>query len=83
MISELEKRIDEVISMKETMIETEVTYTLEHGGKFFIIEHVPARVCRETGEQYFSPETVDHIQGLIKTKKKPDKVIETPVYEYV
>jgi len=68
--------------MKETMIETEVTYTLEHGGKFFIIEHVPARVCRETGEQYFSPETVDHIQGLIKTKKKPDKVVETPVYEY-
>ena len=68
--------------MKETMIETEVTYTLEHGGKFFIIEHVPVRVCRETGEQYFSPETVDHIQGLIKTKKKPDKVVKTPVYEY-
>ena len=68
--------------MKETMIETKVTYTLEHGGKFFIIKHVPARVCRETGEQYFSPETVDRIQGLIKTKKKPDKVIKTPVYEY-
>ncbi len=68
--------------MKETMIDTEVTYTLEQGGKFFIIEHVPARVCRETGEEYFSPETVDHIQSLIKTKKKPDKVIKTPVYEY-
>ena len=25
--------------MKETMIETEVTYTLEHGGKFYLIEH--------------------------------------------
>jgi YgiT-type zinc finger domain-containing protein len=68
--------------MKETMIETEVTYTLEHDGKFFLIEHVPARVCRETGEQYFSPETVHHIQRLIKTQKRPDKVIETPVYEY-
>lgn len=44
--------------MKETMIETEVTYTLEHHGKFFLIEHVPARLCWETGEQYFSPETV-------------------------
>lgn len=68
--------------MKETMIESEVTYTLEHGGKFYIIEHVPARVCRETGEQYFTPETVEHIQELIKSRKKPDKVIETPVYEY-
>ncbi len=36
--------------MKETMIETEVTCTLEHSGKFYLIEHVPACVCRETGE---------------------------------
>jgi len=68
--------------MKETMIETRVTYTLEHGGKFYLIKHVPARVCRETGEQYFTPETVEHIQAVIKTKKKPAKVIETPVFEY-
>ena len=69
--------------MKETMIETEVTYTLELDGRFYIIEHVPARVCRETGEQYFSPETVEHIQALIKGGKKPAKMIETPVYEFV
>jgi YgiT-type zinc finger domain-containing protein len=68
--------------MNETMIETEVTYTLEHGGKFYLIKHVPARVCRETGEQYFAPETVEHIQSLIKGKGAPAKVIETPVYEY-
>jgi hypothetical protein len=54
---------------------------LELGGKFYIIEHVPARVCQETGEQFFSPETVEHIQSLIKDGKKPVRVIETPVYE--
>ena len=64
------------------MIETEVTYTLELGGKFYIIEHVPARVCRETGEQFFSPETVERIQSLIKGGRKPARVVETPVYEY-
>ena len=68
--------------MKETMVETEVTYTLEYGGKFFLIEHVPARVCRETGEQYFAPETVEHIQSLVRGRKKPAKTIETPVFEY-
>jgi YgiT-type zinc finger domain-containing protein len=73
---------NEVRSMKETMIETEVTYTLEHGGKFYIVERVPARVCKETGEHFFSPETVDHLQTLIKGQKKPTRVIETPVYEY-
>ena len=68
--------------MKETMIETEVTYIVEQGGNFHIIEHVPARVCQETGEQFFSPETVEHIQALIKGGKKPARMIETPVYEY-
>jgi hypothetical protein len=43
---------------------------------------VPARVCRETGEQFFSPETVEHIQSLIKSRRKPAKTIETPVFEY-
>lgn len=68
--------------MKETMVNSKVTYTLEYGGKFYIINHVPARVCKETGEQYFSPETVEHIQSLIKGNKEPQKVIVTPVYEY-
>jgi YgiT-type zinc finger domain-containing protein len=68
--------------VKETMVETKVTYTLEYNGKFFLIEHVPARVCRETGEQYFAPETVEHIQAVLKGRKKPAKIIETPVYEY-
>ena len=69
--------------MKETMmIKKYVTYTLEFGGKFYIIEHVPARVCQETGEQFFSPETVERIQALIKGGKKPSRVIETPVFEY-
>ena len=68
--------------MKETMIDTKVTYTLEHGGKFFIIENVPARECRETGEHFFAPETVENIQSIIKNRKKPDRVIKTPVYNY-
>ena len=68
--------------MKETMIKAEVTYTLENGGDFYIIEHVPARVCEETGEQFFAPETVEHIQEIIKSKKEPDRVVETPVYKY-
>lgn len=68
--------------MKETSMDPKVTYTLEYEGKFYIVEHVPARVCKETGEQYFAPETVERIQALIKGKQKPDKVIETPVYEY-
>ena len=53
----------------ERMVETEVTYTLEVNGKCFIIQHVPARVCPETGEQYFSPETVEALQKKVWGKK--------------
>jgi hypothetical protein len=48
----------------------------------FLTQHVPARVCRKTGEQFFSPETVERIQDLIKGGKEPTRVVETPVYEY-
>jgi YgiT-type zinc finger domain-containing protein len=68
--------------MRETMVDTKVTYTVEHDGKFYIIERVPARVCKETGEQYFSPETVEHIQELVRGKGKPVRTVKTPVYEY-
>jgi YgiT-type zinc finger domain-containing protein len=68
--------------MNERMVETQVTYTLKHEEKFYIIEHVPARICQETGEEYFSPETVEHIQNIIKEQKKPIRTIETPVYNY-
>ena len=66
----------------ETMCETRVTYTLEMEGKFFIIENVPARMCEETGEQFFSPETVERLQQTIWGRKKPKKTIETSVYEF-
>ena len=67
---------------QETFIEQKVTYTLEFDGKFFIIENVPARVCQETGESFFSPETVERIQEIIWQNKSPKRVIETPVYEF-
>jgi hypothetical protein len=54
----------------ENLIETQVTYSLEINGQFCLIENVPARVNTETGEQYFSPETVERIQEIIKQQKK-------------
>jgi hypothetical protein len=69
-------------AMKETMMDTQVTCTVEHDGKFFLIERMPARVCRENGEQLFAPVTVEHIQAVIKSRKKPLRTIETPIYQY-
>lgn len=66
---------------EEHFVERRVTYTLEHEGKFYIVENVPARVNEETGEQFFSPATVEQLQRMILGQGKPSRVLETPVYE--
>jgi hypothetical protein len=66
----------------EKIVEKRVTYVLEMDGKVYIVENVPARVNLETGERYFSPETLERLQRMIWESKKPVRVIQTPVYEY-
>ena len=68
---------------KERLVEQRVTYTLEMEGKFYIVENVPARVDEETGEQFFAPSTVEHLQSMLLEHAEPSKVIETPVYKYL
>jgi hypothetical protein len=67
---------------EENLVDRRVTYTLEHEGKFYIVENVPARVNEETGEQFFSPATVERLQRTILEPGKPNRVIQTPVYKY-
>lgn len=66
----------------ETLVEQRVTYAIELDGQFVIVENVPARVCVETGERFFAPETVEQLQQTIWEKREPSRVIETPVFEY-
>ncbi len=68
--------------MSDVFDETLVTYTLNCRGKLYVIEHVPARVSRVSGEQFFAPETVEKIHRLVRDGKQPTRLIQTPVYEY-
>jgi len=70
------------VEKNELLIEQKVTYTLEIEGKFIIIENVPARVNRETGERFFSPETVERLQKMIWEQQQPSRIVETPVFEF-
>ena len=67
---------------QECLVDKYVTYALEINGKFFLIENVPALVNEETGEQFFSPATVELLQEIILDGRKPERVIEIPVYTY-
>lgn len=66
----------------ERLVEQKVNYTLEVEGQLIVIENVPARVNVETGEQLFSPDTVERLQKMVWERKQPKRVIEVPVYEF-
>jgi hypothetical protein len=40
-------------------------------------------VDEETGEQFFSPSTMERLQQIILKHTEPNKVVETPVYDYL
>ena len=66
----------------ETFVESKVTYTIEVDGRLILVENVPARVNVDTGERMYAPETVEHVQALVRSGQHPKRLIETPVYEY-
>ena len=71
-----------ITNWQERLAEKQVTYTLELNGKVVLIENVPARVDEETGEQFFSPSTVERLQQVILSGEEPDHFVQVPVYNY-
>ena len=73
---------NETAQREENFVEARVTYTLEVNGKLLVVENVPARVDLETGEQLFSPETVERLEEIVQGQQKPVRFVETPVFDY-
>lgn len=70
------------IESQENLVKKQVTYTLNINGKMIVVENVPARVNEETGEQFFSPSTVEDLQQTILEGKEPSHYIKVPVYNF-
>ncbi len=66
-----------------SVVEKEVSYAIEFKDHLHIVEHVPAKECVQCGERLYSPETVEKIQNAIWQDRKPDRVVKTPVIDYM
>ena len=64
-----------------TVSSEKVSYTLFYEGHWIIVENVPAKICRQCGEKLFAPDTVDQLQNIIWKKRKPERKVETPVFD--
>lgn len=66
----------------DRLVEQTVTYTLLKDDKLHVVEHVPARVDPETGEQFFAADTVERLQKILWKDMPPSRTLQTAVYEF-
>ncbi|MCX7047999.1 MAG: YgiT-type zinc finger protein [Candidatus Sumerlaeota bacterium] len=59
---------------------TTILHTVRHKNDVLVFNHVPAEVCSICGDTLLSTETVRHLDKLMRSKSKPEKVI--PLFEY-
>lgn len=63
---------------KGVLEEKKITVDFRWGGKLIVIEEVPAKVCSECGEKYYSAE-VSREMEKIATEENKERVIEVPL----
>ena len=56
---------------KGQLEEKQVTRMQEYRGHWYIIENLPALVCRQCGETYYTPEAHDQVIDLITGDAEP------------
>ncbi|MBI4824224.1 MAG: YgiT-type zinc finger protein [Nitrospirae bacterium] len=60
--------------------ERQIVHTVRHKGQVIVIDHVPADACSVCGDVLLKPETVRHIEDLLRTATRPAGTV--PLYEY-
>jgi len=60
--------------------ERRIVHTVRYKGQIIVIDQVPAEVCSVCGDVLLKPETVEHIEQLLRTLTEPVKTV--PLYEY-
>ena len=58
----------------------EITHTVRHQDRIVVIDHVPAEVCSVCGDVLLQPETIRHIEALLRQPTEPASTV--PLYEY-
>jgi len=57
-----------------------IVHTVRQGRKVLVFEDVPAEVCDVCSDTVLSPETVRHLEALLKQENKPRT--HAPVFAY-
>lgn len=61
--------------------EKQVTRLQKYEGKWFVIENLPALVCSQCGEQFFTPAAHDLVIQVLQNDLKPTRIENIPVFD--
>ena len=61
--------------------EKTITHAQSYRGKIYILENVPAEVCRQCGEVLLYPKVLKRMQQLVWSETAPSHTREVPVYD--
>ena len=59
----------------ETFVDRRVRSKVDLGDRIVVIENVPARVCEQTGEEFFAPATAERIWKIVHGGERPARVM--------
>jgi YgiT-type zinc finger domain-containing protein len=62
-----------------TLMKKTVHLDLWRKEELYVLKNVPAKVCDQCGEKYFSSKIYGIIDKLLKEKSKPDETMVVPV----
>jgi HTH-type transcriptional regulator / antitoxin MqsA len=57
-----------------------IVHTVKQGGRVLVFENVPAEICDVCSDTLLTPETIRHLERLMRQDPKPQK--QAPVYAY-
>ena len=63
--------MNECLYCKGHLEEKLVSRVQEYHGRYYLIEHVPALVCRQCGEIYFTPQAHSLVLRLVREAAHP------------
>ena len=61
--------------------EERVTRPQRYQGRWVVIENLPALVCQQCGERFYTPETHDLVLSLVSKSEQPTRREQIDVYD--
>ena len=65
---------------KGWLLKKHITHIYQWGEKILLFEHVPAEVCKQCGETYFSPDVLETMDKIATSGAEPKTMVSIPVF---